>query len=104
MRNSRPVTVRVDGKRWRRVPTLSTSRPTDQHFLVEIKRNGSTTLRFGDGVHGASPSKASKMELTFGTGAGAIRIGLRRSRATHSITTDQALWSAIRNRTRAIDF
>jgi hypothetical protein len=57
-----------------------------------------------DGVHGASPSKASKVELTFGRGAGAIRICLRRSRTTHSITTDQALWSAIRNRTHAIGF
>jgi len=73
MRSSRSVTVRVDGKRWRRVPTLSASRPADQHFFVEIKRNGSTTVRFGDGVHGASPNKTSKMELTFGTGAGAIR-------------------------------
>jgi hypothetical protein len=61
-------------------------------------------VRFGDGVHGASPSKALKVEVTFGTGAGAIRIGLRRSRTTGSRTRDQALWSSIRNRTSAIVF
>jgi hypothetical protein len=57
MRNSRPVTVRVDGKRWHRVLTFSASGSTDHHFLVETKPNGSSTVRFGDGVHGASPSQ-----------------------------------------------
>lgn len=66
MRNSRHVTVRVDGKRWRRVLTLLASAPTDHHFLVETQPNGSTTVRFGDGVHGASPSKALKVDATFG--------------------------------------
>ena len=61
MRNSRPVTVRVDGKRWRRVLTLSASGSADLHFVVETKPNGSSTVRFGDGVHGASPSKALKV-------------------------------------------
>ncbi len=102
MRSSRHVTVRVDGKRWRRVLTLLASAPTDHHFLVETQPNGSTTVRFGDGVHGASPSKALKVDATFGTGAGAIRIGLRRSRTKGSRTSDQALWSLVRNRTLAI--
>src|SRR5262245_51499392 len=104
MRNTRPVTVRVDGKRWRRVLTFSASGSTDHHFLVETKPNGSTTVRFGDGIHGASPGKALTVDATFGTGAGAIRIGLRRSRTTGSKTRDQALWSSIRNRTSAIVF
>jgi hypothetical protein len=104
MRNSRPVTVRVDGKRWRRVLTLTASGSADFHFVVETKPNGSTTVLFGDGIHGASPSKALKVDVTFGSGAGAIRIGLRRSRTTGSKTRDQALWSSIRNRTSAIVF
>jgi len=104
MRNSRPVTVRVDGKRWRRVLTLSASDSTDHHFVVETKPDGSTTVRFGDGVHGASPSKALKVDVSFGTGAGAIRIGLRRFRTTGFRTRDQELWSSIRNRTSAIVF
>ena len=104
MRNSRPVTVRVDGKRWRRVLSLLASDSTDHHFLLETKPDGSTTVRFGDGVHGASPSTALKVDVTFGTGAGAIRMGLRRSRTTGSRTRNQALWSLIRNRTLAIDF
>jgi hypothetical protein len=104
MRNSRPVTVRVDGKRWRRVLTFSASGSTDHHFLVETKPNGSTTVRFGDGIHGASPGKALTVVATFGTGAGAIRIGLRRSRTTGSRTRDQALWVSIRNHAKAISF
>jgi hypothetical protein len=32
------------------VVTLSASGSTDYHFLVEPKPNGSTTVRFGDGV------------------------------------------------------
>jgi hypothetical protein len=104
MRNPRHVTVRVDGERWRRVLTLSASGSTDRHFLVETKPNGSTTVRFGDGVRGASPGKALKVDATFGTGAGAIRIGLRRSRTTGSRTRNQALWVSIRNRTKVISF
>jgi hypothetical protein len=60
MRNPRHVTVRVDGKRWRRVLSFSDSGSADHHFLLETKPNGSTTVRFGDGVHGASPRKALK--------------------------------------------
>jgi hypothetical protein len=104
MRKSKHVTVRVDGKRWRRVLTLSASGSTDHDFVLETKPNGSTTVRFGDGVHGASPSKALRVDATFGTGAGAIRIGLRRSRTTGSPTRDQALWVSIRNHTNAISF
>jgi hypothetical protein len=104
MRNPRQVTVRIDGKRWRRVLTLSASGSTDHDFVLETKPNGSTTVRFGDGIHGASPGKALKVDATFGTGAGAIRMGLRRSRTTGSPTRDQALWVSIRNRTLAIDF
>jgi len=49
------VTVGVDGKRRRRVRSLSASGPTDRHFVLETKPDGSATVRFGDGVHGASP-------------------------------------------------
>ena len=48
--------------------------------------------------------KALKVDATFGTGAGAIRIGLRRSRTTGSRTRNQALWVSIRNRTKVISF
>ena len=96
------VTVRVDGKRWRRVLNLSASGPADRHFLLKTEPNGSTTVQFGDGVHGASASKAMKVDVTFRARADAVRIGLRRSATPH--TKDQVLWSAIRNRTQAICF
>jgi hypothetical protein len=66
MRNPRHVTVRVDGKRWRRVLSFSDSGSADHHFLLETKPNGSTTVRFGDGVHGASPRKALKVDAILG--------------------------------------
>ena len=58
------VIVRVDGRRWRRVLNLSASSPTDHHFLLKTEPNGSTTVQFGDGVHGASASKAMKVDVT----------------------------------------
>jgi len=98
-----PVTVGVDGKRWRRVRSLSASGPTDRHFVLETKPDGSATVRFGDGVHGASPNKGLRIDVTFGRGAAAIRIGLRRERKGNQ-TEDQSLWTSIRNRTKAISF
>jgi hypothetical protein len=93
------VTVRVDGRRWRRVLTLSASGATDHHFILEIEPNGSTAVRFGDGVRGAPAMKASKVDVTFRTDDGDIQVSLRR--ASSEPTLDQALWVAIRNRMNA---
>src|SRR5215467_16135349 len=57
-----------------------------------------------DGAHGASASKASRVEITYrtgGGGAGNVRLCLRR---TARPTRDLALWVAIRNRTHAVNF
>src|SRR5260370_15870579 len=96
------VIVRVDGSRWRRVRTLSRSGPTDHHFVREIDHAGSTTVGLGDGVHGASASRATKVDVTFKTDEDPIQVSLRRTPVTP--TKDQALWVAIRNRTKAIAF
>jgi hypothetical protein len=96
---SADVTVRVDGKRWHRVRTLSASGPTDRHFTLETEPNGSTAVRFGDGVRGASASKASKVDIALATDDGNVQVSLRR--AAVDPTLDQALWVAIRNRTYA---
>jgi hypothetical protein len=98
------VVVKVDGRRWRRVLSLSGSRSDDRHYVLETRPNGSATVQFGDGAHGASASKASRVEITYrtgGGGAGNVRLCLRR---TARPTRDLALWVAIRNRTHAVNF
>src|SRR5262249_44024449 len=96
------VIVKVDGRRWRRVLSLSGSRSDDRHYVLETRPNGSATVQFGDGAHGASASKALRVELTYRTGGGGnVRLCLRR---TARSTRDLALWVAIRNRTHAISF
>ena len=64
------VVVKVDGRRWRRVLSLSGSRSDDRHYVLETRPNGSATVQFGDGAHGASASKASRVEITYRTGGG----------------------------------
>ncbi len=96
------VTVKIDGKRWRRVLTLSRSGPTERHFVLETDHAGCTTVRFGDGVHGASASCAARVDVTVKTDEDPIQISLRRSAVTP--TEDQTLWVTIRNRTNAIAF
>ena len=96
------VIVKVDGRRWRRVLSLSGSRSDDRHYVLETRPNGSATVQFGDGAHGALASKALRVEITYRTGgAGNVRLCLRR---TARSTRDLALWVAIRNRTHAISF
>jgi len=98
------VVVKVDGRRWRRVLSFSGSRSDDRHYVLKTRPNGSATVQFGDGAHGASASKASRVEITYrtgGGGAGNVRLCLRR---TARPTRDLALWVAIRNRTHAVNF
>src|SRR5215470_17326118 len=94
------VVVKVDGRRWRRVLSLSGSRSDDRHYVLETRPNGSATVQFGDGA----ASKASRVEITSRTGggdAGNVRLCLRR---TARPTRDLALRVAIRNRTHAVNF
>ena len=43
----------LDNEVWHRVPSLANSSPEDRHFVLNTDENGTTTLRFGDGIHGA---------------------------------------------------
>jgi hypothetical protein len=98
------VVVQVDGRRWRRVLSLSRSKSDDRHYVLETEPNGSATVRFGDGVHGASASEALRVEITYRTGtggAGDVRLNLCRAARP---TRDLALWAAIHNRTHAVKF
>src|SRR5262249_22095841 len=98
------VVVKVDGRRWRQVLSLSGSRSDDRHYVLETRPNGSATVQFGDGAHGASASKASRVEITYrtgGGGAGNVRLCLRR---TATPPRDLVLGVAIRTRTHAVNF
>jgi hypothetical protein len=93
------VAVSVDGRRWRRVASLSDSGPDDTYFTLETARNGSTAVRFGDGVHGASPGEGSTVAVTYTTGNG-TKVHL--SRTANPCAEDQALWVVIRDRGRRV--
>ena len=106
MRNTYGVTVTVNGKPWRRVPNLTDAGARDRVFTVVRTDGGKTVVQFGDGVHGARPPLGSKIAVGYRTGAGSggntMTVVLQRT-ATPP-TDDQALWAAIRNRTKAISF
>lgn len=106
MRNTYEVTVTVNGKPWRRVPNLTDAGAGDRVFTVVRTDGGKTVVQFGAGVHGARPPVGSKIAVGYRTGAGSggntMTVVLQRT-ATPP-TDDQALWVAIRNRTKAISF
>lgn len=66
------IDVRVDGLRWKEVPSLLDSGPHDQVYVVEVADDGKTTIAFGDGKMGASPSAGARnITATYRTGIGA---------------------------------
>jgi hypothetical protein len=98
------IVVKVDGQRWRRVLSLSGSKSDDRHYVVETKPDGSATVQFGDGVHGASAGKASRVEVEYRTGGGAAgAVGLNLCRAARP-KRHLTLWAAMRHRAYAIKF
>jgi hypothetical protein len=97
------VSVTVNHRRWRQVPTLANSGPRDRHYVIKTVGE-KTTVQFGDGIHGAVPLVGSTVQATYRTGTG------KGSSANPSVVTvtyrtaakptrDQQLWVAIRNRT-----
>jgi hypothetical protein len=98
------VTVTVDGRRWRLVPSLADSGPRAREFTVIQTAGGKTVVQFGDGEHGAQPPVGSKVSVSYRSGGGASgnTTTVVLQRAATDPTGDQALWVVIRNRTRAI--
>lgn len=47
------IELQIDGEVWHRVASLENSGPDDRHFVQTTDESGTTTLRFGDGKHGA---------------------------------------------------
>jgi hypothetical protein len=63
--------VTVDASPWREVASLESSGPGDRVYVVDRGADGSATVRFGDGRHGAIPSAGARVAATYGTGTGA---------------------------------
>ena len=47
------IGLQIDGETWHRVTSLENSGSNDRHFVLTKEENGATTVRFGDGKHGA---------------------------------------------------
>lgn len=47
------IELRIEGDVWHRMASLEDSGPDDRHFVAITDASGATSLRFGDGVHGA---------------------------------------------------
>jgi hypothetical protein len=63
--------VFVGDDRWDPVESLAESGPDDRHYMVETDAAGSTTVRFGDGHHGAKPATGrDNIKATYRVGLG----------------------------------
>src|SRR4051812_15481366 len=51
--NEVAIDLQVGGEVWHRVASFADSGPADRHFVLTTDDRGTTTVRFGDGVHGA---------------------------------------------------
>jgi hypothetical protein len=47
------IDLQIGGEVWHRVDSFAGSGPDDRHFVATTDESGSTTVRFGDGAHGA---------------------------------------------------
>ena len=59
-----------EGNGWAPRPDLLSSGSADRHFVVEVERDGTAFLRFGDGVHGALPDPGLTFTATYRVGNG----------------------------------
>jgi len=100
------VTVTVNNRPWRLVPSLSKSSPRDRDFTAVQTADGSTIVQFGDGTHGAKPPIGAEIKVRYrrGAGAGGNTATVTVQRTATDPTADQALWVAIRNRAGSIRF
>ncbi len=62
------VELQIGGEVWHRVDSLEASAPDDRHFVVTTDATGVTTMRFGDGIHGAQlPTGTDQIESVYRT-------------------------------------
>jgi len=64
--------IRVDGVRWKEAPRITAMRPKDRAYLLRRADDGTVTVQFGDGRHGARlPSGQTNVEARYRVGIGA---------------------------------
>ena len=77
----------MDGKTWKRVPSLEHSKPTDRVYILREDTDGHCTVKFGDGITGARvPTGTGCMAATYRVGVGAY--GNVRGTRTEKIVTE----------------
>jgi type VI secretion system (T6SS) baseplate-like injector VgrG len=60
------IELQIEGEVWHRVAALDNSGPEDRHFVVTVDTDGTSSVRFGDGEHGARlPSGADQVVATY---------------------------------------
>jgi len=63
--------LRVNGVLWHEAPDFFELGPRDREYVLRRDDDGNTTVRFGDGVHGARlPSDVENVEAVYRTGIG----------------------------------
>jgi hypothetical protein len=60
------IELQIDGEVWHRAASLEHSGPDDRHFVLTTDESGTTTVRFGDGEHGARlPTGADRVVAAY---------------------------------------
>lgn len=71
-------TIEVDGEQWQAVTSFRDSSPNDRHYVVRLDEDGSTIIRFGDGINGARlPTETSQIRIRYQHGGGRHYTGVR---------------------------
>ncbi|HEX4666408.1 MAG TPA: putative baseplate assembly protein [Chthoniobacterales bacterium] len=87
--------IRVNDLLWHEVPTLYQRGPRERIFTTELADDGSVTVRFGDGEHGARlPSGSQNVKATYRRGSGLEGL-VRAGQLTTLLTRPPGLKSAI---------
>lgn len=92
--------VRIDGVKWEQVERLADAGPRDRRYIVRREDDGSTSIVFGDGEHGARPpTGAENVVATYRTGMG-VAGNLPAERLTLMLTRPPGI-AAVANRVPA---
>ena len=87
--------VRVEDVEWTRVESLFEAGPRDRVYIVRQAESGTTTVTFGDGVHGSRlPTGVENVRATYRVGIGEdgaadpdqVRLPVRKPRGIASVT------------------
>jgi predicted phage baseplate assembly protein len=87
--------VRVEDVEWTRVDSLFEAGPRDRVYIVRQAESGTTTVTFGDGVHGSRlPTGVENVRATYRVGIGEdgaaepdqVRLPVRKPRGIASVT------------------